>query len=78
MFITPSNIFDYQGKELPRKDGGYMRPSLTLSGGGWNIFIEVSPKSGSHGDRFMVPQHYRMDNVDVFTACRTLNEEAII
>ncbi len=64
---TPRNIFDFRDQPLPTKNGDYMIARINPVGGGWHIW-RLSPDN---------PPEMVADNVDVWTACRVLNETTI-
>ena len=76
MTYAPLNIFQVRGKELPRKGGGTILAIARHIGGGWDVISTIPPKDSDYSDR-MLPMRFVAENVDVWTACRLLNEEAV-
>ena len=73
MNVTPRNIFDIVGKWLPTQRGGSV--CAWLDGvGRWQVKESMPPCPADKSDRGMLPQHYLMTDVDVWAACRMLNE----
>ena len=73
-FFNTSNIFNVKDKRLPRKSGGYIKASIRTIGGGWDVLVEYPLKTGDGKDSDRLIKHYLAEGVDVFTACRILND----
>jgi len=75
---SPTNIFDYMGKKLPTKrTGGWVMALLRPVGGGWDIVEYIPPGKEDKSDR-MLGMRYVRENIDIWEACRDLNERATI
>lgn len=72
--FTPRNIFDSRGKKLTRSDGAWIQ-AKTDRHGQWVVVEEYPPSKTVLDDRHMLPQKYETtESIDVWTACRMLNE----
>ena len=72
---TPHNIFNHAGIKIKTTKGGWITVSLrTESGGGWKVIEKCPVNPGDYSDENMIPALYIADNVDVWTACRLLND----
>ena len=76
-FFNASNIFDVKDKKLLRKSGGFVTASIRTIGSGWDVLVEYPLKTGKGKDSDRLIKHHLAEGVDVFTACRILNDMCV-